>query len=346
MRAIQKIKPWLEARKANLKFIYTSLNLFFTPSLIDTDQTKCFSGPGCMKFNGGVFNPGALLSDGGILVVAKGQHVHWRKALPNDFARGDPLLFHMNYNGDLLSTHKVTIIDTLTEIDPRQFEDFRLFKFKNGIYSNHTLLCLREDGGYDNCLHMISALDAESRTLTLLGQVLVDFTLNNKEKNWGFFEHQNELFVLYSFSPFVLLRATNWPALQFNTVVKQERNFVFSRPAILHSEHIAISTNPISYNDQHYLVVIHSSTMVARYVRLYFHWAVLIDKKSLLPVKITSCPLIKGGKCKGEMPGVIFVMAAMLIDNDLVLFSGEGDSFCSSVKIARCRLDAAFVNFT
>ncbi len=345
MSAAQTVKSWLGARKANLKFIYASLNLFFTPSLIDTDQSQRFSGPGSAGFKGGVFNPGALAGDDNILIVAKGQHVHWDVAPPEDFAQGDPLLFSMNYKFDLLCTHKISVIDNLPGISSKQIEDFRLFRFNNKIYSNHTLLCLKKEGGYDKCLHTISALNTDNRTLTLIGQPLLDFNQNNQEKNWGFFEHKDELYLLYSFSPYILLKAMDWPALRFKTVVREETNLTFYKPPILQGEHIALSTNPISYDEKHFLVIIHSSTRVARYRRLYFHWAVLIDKKSLLPVKITSCPLLKGGKCNGMMPGVIFTMATLLIDDYLVLFSGEGDSFCSYVKIKQKILNASFVDF-
>ncbi len=341
----QTNKSWLSECKADLKYIYTKLNLFFTPTLIDTDKGQRFAGPGCLGFKGGVFNPGALLCDTELFVVAKGQQAHWKVAFAEDFAKGNPLLFRLNANLDVQHTHKITVIDNLPEINPKQIEDFRMFKFRDTIYSNHAVLCLKKDGGYDQCVQMLSTLDATNKTLTFVGQPLLDFKVNNKEKNWVFFEHKDELYLLYSFSPYILLKAMQWPELEFKTVINKENKPAFHRPPILHKEYIGFSTNPVSYDENNFLVVIHSSTHVLRYGRLYFHWAVLIDKQSLLPVKISSRPLIKGGKCKGMLPGVIYTMAVILSGDYLVLFNGEGDAYCSYVKMERKALDASFVDF-
>ena len=66
--------------------------------------------------------------------------------------------------------------------------------------------------------------------------------------------------------------------------------------------------------------------------RCYFHWAVLIDKKSLLPVKISSKPIFSGMGARGKTPGIRYISSILKTENEILFFAGEGDVYVTVTK--------------
>jgi predicted GH43/DUF377 family glycosyl hydrolase len=79
-------------------------------------------------------------------------------------------------------------------------------------------------------------------------------------------------------------------------------------------------------------------------MRVYYQWAVLLDKNNLTPKRISKNPFLSGGKAKGLFPGVIFTTSAIKINNDFYILSGEGNTVISWNKISQDKMSELFVD--
>ena len=157
------------------------------------------------------------------------------------------------------------------------------------------------------------------------------------EKNWVYFEHCGDLYLIYSFSPYRLLRLTNPEKLCFSTVFNESFGQKLADLGDFKTM-VSLSTNPIDYDDRHWLLMVHQikRTTAERY---YYHWAVLIDKDTLLPSRITSEPVLTGTGARGRRPGILYIASAIAQGADFVLFSGEGDAYATRCSVARSTLE-------
>ena len=313
--------------------------------IIEMKECRIFASPGFLNFQGGVFNPGAILNGGKIIVCAKSQEMHWSNAIESKkfelYMKGKPILMEFDHDLRLEGASEIQTFKHLPEDDDIGIEDFRMFKFKDKIYINHALCYKLGEGGYLRAKQCLSSLDLEKKEITYLGEPDVDFPVSAIEKNWSYFEHESELYLLYSLSPYVLLKATRWPELSFETVIRREidtnqfQEEVF--PTVL-----SLSTNAIDYDADHLLVIVHKFVIIEH--RMYAHWAVLLDKESLLPVKISSRPFICGGNARGMFPGIVYTTAVVDCGDSVIVFNGESDLQCSYAKISKKRLDSCWVD--
>jgi hypothetical protein len=223
--------------------------------------------------------------------------------------------------------------------------DFRLFKFRTFTFVNHTLVDTSSWAGTTFSewqtqnmeeIVAIAELDLNRYCLKFKGSPRLDFKFKRREKNFGFFEHDDNLYLIYSFSPYVLLEAIDWEKLHFRTVINRKINI---RSLDSSNRLLSLSTNPIHYDDKHYLMLIHKKD------RFYVctHWGIMISKESLLPVKITSRPLFRGTTSKGALTSIVYVMSVLSFGDRFRFFLGEGDLYSSYVDITKRELDKAFV---
>lgn len=116
-------------------------------------------------------------------------------------------------------------------------DDFRTFKFLKRIFVNHTTVKISpiyKILNYRNvliskhsCLQPtikqgISELKFEEQKLIFKGYPKLDFAPNKIEKNWIYLPHRENLFLLYSFSPFIILKMSNLDQLRFETIINEE----------------------------------------------------------------------------------------------------------------------------
>ena len=224
--------------------------------------------------------------------------------------------------------------------------DFRLFKFKAYTFVNHTLTdtsswkdATFEEWHKGNMEESVAVaqLDMNRCCLQFKGIPTLDFQLKRREKNFGFFEHNDNLYLIYSFSPYVLLEALNLEKLHFRTIINKA---IQIRSLDTHNNRlISLSTNPIHYDDKHYFMLIHKKDRF--YV--YTHWGIMISKESLLPVKITARPLFRGNTSKGILTSVVYVMSIVSFGDRFRFFLGEGNLYSSYVEITKKELDEAFI---
>jgi hypothetical protein len=90
--------------------------------------------------------------------------------------------------------------------------------------------------------------------------------------------------------------------------------------------------------------MIHKFDMVGG-ERLYYHWAVLLDRDTLLPSKISSVPLFVGGQARGILPGIVYVMAAFEMDDQMFFSLCESDSHASVLTVPKSSLDEIWTDF-
>ena len=103
------------------------------------------------------------------------------------------------------------------------------------------------------------------------------------------------MLLLYSLSPFVLLKSAG--DLRFQTVIRHDMAGLAGLGGF--DARLSLGTNPTRYGPDHLLVMAHKFQMVDG-ERLYFHWALLLDRRTLLPTRISSAPIFVGGHSRAD----------------------------------------------
>lgn len=318
--------------------------------MVDFEHAVPVGGPAFLGFDGGLMNPGAVPVDDGVLMLGKANENHWLTSAGAAWAaqdwrvylRGAPVLLRLDRSLRLQSAEPVLLgPDFPTE--RKAFEDFRLYRRGNQVLVHGVqaeIEILPDKITYWRTLQWHAELDVERRALTGFAYPQLDLPLAETEKNWCYFVSGADLYLLYSFSPFVLLRATG--GLRFETVVRQTLS-----PSLRElggfAARLSLGTNPMPYGRDHLFLMIHKFDMVDG-ERRYFHWAVLLDRKTLMPRKITSVPLFVGGKARGVLPGIVYVMAAFELQDAMFFSLCESDSHTSILTVAKRELDELWVD--
>ena len=202
-----------------------------------------------------------------------------------------------------------------------EFEDFRLFQFKDKIYSSVT----RTDEAFNS---RICILDEEHK---FLGPVIIE-NYNRPvgrifEKNWLFFERNEELFFIYSTMPrYIVYKCADFSSLKFEKYIDMEwplDEYVPEEeiyPLIGGPIHVGGSTSPVFIPEKKcYLYLIHTKLPS---IRKYNHYAVLLDE-NLMPMRLNPQPIIS----KNLPHPNIFVMSLISHEGKFILSGGVGD-FC------------------
>lgn len=305
---------------------------------------KIIAGPGFLGFKGGVFNPGTVATaDGDTVMLAKGQTQHWMLAQGDnvhEYFKGGPVFIALDAQHRVKAHGQVQDLRGFPVEDDLEIEDFRLFHFEDQIWVNHNVIQVERNAhqtGYTAAMVCLSHLDPVNQSLTFRGYPELDFDVQPKEKNWMFIEHQGDLYLLYSFHPYRVLKLIDRQAWRFSTIIDQPLGADLSDIGGF-GTFVSYSTNPIHYDDQHFLLLIHQVDPHGM-GRLYYHCGVLIDKASMYPVKVTADPLFSGIGARGTLRGVVYVMSVVAEQNDFIFYNGEGDTYLSRTTIAKDKLD-------
>jgi len=311
-------------------------------------NSKVIAKPGLFSY-GAVFNPGALLANGEILLLANAQKVPWFKAKGKNkdlYMQGNPLLMRLNQKSEeIIDQNIITKIIDLTQDQDYAIEDFRLFQWKDQKMINHSLVIRNKIDGFINqsgSFSALSILDEIEKTFTFCAIPQVDFPLQDFEKNWVYKETENQLLLFYSVSPYKVLTLDHEKSFSFKTIIDQHLSSKMNDPGGFGTR-VSFSTNPIDYDENHWLTVIHQ--IQHRFTgRCYFHWAVLIDKTSFLPMKISSKSIFSGMGARGRVPGIRYISSIVKAENEILFFAGEGDVYVSVTKKKITELQTLFVN--
>lgn len=308
------------------------------------DNFRFLAGRGSSGFFAGVFNPCAVTYDGTVYVLARADRSPWSVQKADEarfFSSTTPLLFELSDGARVESASELAISQFLDERSHRA-EDFRMFQFREMVFSNHVVISRTSSGPSTNrALRMeslairvgISRLNPIEPSLTWCGFPTLDRPVEMVEKNWGVFADGQRLFLLYSFEPYVLLEAVNWPDLDFETVLETRVAVPFGGDGL----QLRNSINPVEYDANHWLHIVHKVYPGKTYV----FWAVLIGKSTLLPVKVSSRPL--AGGWQSAPASIIYICSAIVTDSEIRLFGGLDDSSSGSWTVSRGILDASWV---
>ncbi|ETW96032.1 MAG: hypothetical protein ETSY1_28235 [Candidatus Entotheonella factor] len=307
------------------------------------------AGPGFLGFKGGLFNPGTVtMEHGDTVLLAKGQTQHWIRAQGDnvhDYLIGAPVFMSLDTHHHIKESDVVQNLHDFPEQDELELEDFRLFRFEDKIWVNHNIIRVQRTAhqtGYTASMVSLSQFDPDHKSLTFQGYPQLDFDVQKKEKNWVFADFNGELYLFYSFHPYRVLKLIDRQTLVFSTIIDQPLDPQLSDIGG-YGTFVSYSTNPVDYDEQHWLLLIHQVDPQGM-GRLYYHWGVLIDKATMYPVKITAAPLFSGLGARGLLKGVIYVMSVIAQQNEFIFYCGEGDTYLSRTKISKDKLDSLWMN--
>ena len=280
------------------------------------DETAC-----------GLINPGVLQRDGFFQVLCRGEpdDSTWL----GDWSKNLATPVWCVLDEDL--TVRRHFFLRYTVLPPRfRPEDWRLFEYEGVLLTNHSIYL--ENGGQLHCRPGISMVDLDRQELALRHTLVPPFEPAREEKNWALFSHEGALLCIYSFNPYIVLE------INFDTGIPKV--VVQTRPVQYEwlgagGRFISNSTNPIVWDDDHYIMFIHDHIdpeWPEQRDRLYMQYAVLISTTSLLPTSIVPTPLLIGGRERGRYAGVHYTTSLVNRDNALYAFYGEGDSHSSVVE--------------
>jgi len=314
---------------------------YLSSPVVNRQDFKLLAGRGSFGFTAGIFNPGAIVEKGRIYLLPRADTTPWALQKNNEslfLASPKPLLFELGNDQRIVECKEVASAG-LPNAGTCRAEDFRLFRFLGQVFSNHSIISPDKPRSIstrkvvmDNIQTRvgISEVDLVNPQLTWRGFPSVDRRLAQTEKNWAFFSNKGRLFLLYSFEPYVLLAADNWPALSFSTIIESQLTLSIARDGLP----LRNSINPVEYDSEHWFHVVHKVYPGKQYT----FWGILIDKSTLRPVQMTVRPLICSWKsCSAS----IVYTCSVIADPDLIhFFSGLDDSATAVASISRNRLDS------
>jgi len=310
---------------------------------------KIIAGPGFLGFRGGVFNPGTVTTEyGDIVMLAKGQTQHWMLAQgdsSHEYFTGRPVFMSFDKHHHVQESCQIQDLYNFPIQENLEIEDFRLFYFKNKVWVNHNIIQVERTAyqtGYTTARVCLSHLDPINKSLTFQGYPQLDFDIQKKEKNWIFTEFEGELYLFYSFHPYRVLKLSHYQTLTFSTIINQPLGSQLSNIGGF-GTFVSYSTNPVDYDEQHFLLLIHQVDPHGM-GRLYYHWGVLIDKATMYPAKVTTVPLFSGIGARGTLRGVIYVMSVIAQPHEFIFYCGEGDTYLSRTTISKDKLDRLWIN--
>jgi hypothetical protein len=317
---------------------------YLSAPVVKRGDFRPLAGRGSFGFAAGVLNPGAIIEAGRIHLLCRTERTPWASAKKDEslfFAQSPPLLLNLDAD-DRVESAAVLAIENTPGSGGNRAEDFRLFRFRGETFSNHVVISdQRERTPGRKALRLdslktrlgISRLRIAEKRLDWCGFPLVDRPLAQTEKNWSMFTDGDRLFLLYSFSPYVLLSASNWPSLEFATILEARPAMPFDGDGLS----LRNSVNPVDYDDCHWLHIVHKVYPGKK----YSFWATLIDKKTLLPVRVIPQPLVFGWPSNSA--SIIYACSVIVSETAVLLFAGTDDSGMAVASIPRERLDAEWV---
>lgn len=336
---ISKISTHPNLKRILLKiwnFYFVSMPLVLAPFvrvyayLLHRFNSKVIAYSDTSSFEGVAFNPGALwLDKEHILLLAKSQVLPWFKARGNNrkfYLEGNPVIFLLEQKS--LETKETHVLNNMVGF-PQDLdfalEDFRAFYWKGQMMLNHSFVIKGKVDGYINQTSVrsaLSVLDIHEKRITFQAFPTLDLPTQNFEKNWIYQEHNSQLLLFYSLNPYRVLVLENEIDFSFQTIV-YETIGALANPGGFGTL-VSYSTNPIDFDDTHWFIVIHQIDYKLT-GRCYYHWGVLLDKSTFLPIKITSKPIFSGMGARGRMPGIRYISSVLKDEDKFLFFAGEGD---------------------
>lgn len=308
-----------------------------------SDKFSLLAGRKSLGFSSGVLNPGAVLAGDKFTLLARGENIPWavsRSDARAFFADVRPLVIELDGNLSVCANRPLTL-ERGGNSTACRFEDFRLFRYQGELFTNHSIYSpsdgMKKDGSVEiKSLELsvgISSVNLDEGEMRFLGRPKIDAPIQEREKNWVYFEYEKNLYLIYSFRPYRIFRANRWPDLSFQKVCECD----IKLPPVFGLGEFRNSANPVDYNADYFLHVVHRVFSGLRYV----FWAVLIEKKTLLPAMISARPLVCGWH---SVPAsIIYVVSVVVRGDDILVFAGIDDCASGVWRISRADLDSNWI---
>jgi len=307
--------------------------------IVPESALKRLTGRGSCGFSAGVFNPGAFHDGRRLHLLARGERDPWpvqRLSRASYLSSCQPLLLTLRDDFQIQAATEVRSSSPPASAGIRH-EDFRLFTHQGVVYSNHC--CIRCGDDLSEGMRLrperlatsveISRFDVDGALLTHLGPLALERPVARMEKNWAMFSAGDRVQLIYSFNPYRLFSASAFPDLRFVLAAEHSLKLSLAEDGLSFRN----SINPVPWDADHFLHIVHKVYPEKRYV----FWAVLLDRRTHLPVKITRRPLITD---RSSAASITYVSSALCREDDLLLFGGLDDCSLGAWRIWRDELNS------
>lgn len=277
--------------------------------------------PGDVKdSNGGIYNPGfCRFQDKNYMISRVESYTEKERGVKDLWIRTTsiPHIIEMDENLNVVDTYPLETIGEFIRI-----EDFRLFTHNDKLYSNHIIVDESK-----RIYPVISEIDLINKKMTIIGTIELEIPKNDVEKNWVFFNHNKELFLIYSLSPWMIFKI-DINTLTGELIKKCEVKFDWN-----HSGFISNSTNPIRINQNRNIMGFHS-----RDNKRIYHQGLLTFDNNFNLIKSTKEPYLSGGDFDTIHPHVIYTSSLTMIEDKLIGFAGDGDTKTIMIEFKKDKL--------
>jgi predicted GH43/DUF377 family glycosyl hydrolase len=329
-----------KARRLRRFRVSEALTLLSAPVASEATLTR-LTGRGTDGYGAGIFNPGAFQHGAELLVLGRAEGSSWpvhRRSQKAYLLSCQPMLLSLRRELSIGAAQAVRWKEG-SGFAGFRFEDFRVFRHQERFYSNHSYIQseAQAEGAVVRPERLrtsvgISSLEIESAQLTPLGEIELDRPRGLIEKNWAMFSSGERVHLIYSFSPYRLFAADRFPDLHFSLLAEARPNLPFPEDGLFFRN----SINPVPWDSGHLLHIVHKVFPEKRYV----FWAVLLDTRTLLPVKIIPRPLASD---RSSGASITYVCSAICQGEELLLFGGLDDCSTGGWKIAKAELNRQWV---
>ena len=280
----------------------------------DLDVTDMLKPGDLEDSEGGIYNPGFCEFRGkNYMIVRVEKNTEKERGIRDLWLRTTsvPHIVELDSKFEIINKFPLRVVGDFIRV-----EDFRLFTFNNKLYSNHVVVDKSK-----KIYPVISEVDLHNQTLKILGTIELDISKREVEKNWSFFTHNDELFLIYSVSPWVIFKI-DLEQLTGVNIKNYETKFDW-----IESGFISNSTNPIKLDTNTNIMGFHS-----RDNKFIYHQGFLIFDDNLNYINSSKEPYLSGGDYDTIHPNVIYTSSISLSsEKRLVVFAGDGDT--KTIKI-------------
>jgi predicted GH43/DUF377 family glycosyl hydrolase len=307
--------------------------------IVPESSLQRLTGRASHGFPAGLFNPGAFYDDGRLFLLVRGERAPWpiqKRSRASYLSSCQPVLLALREDLQISTATEVQFADPALSEGCR-FEDFRVFTHRGRIYSNHSVIrCDRNHG--DQALVRperlqtsvgVSRFEVEQALLTPLGSPMLDRPVARVEKNWVMFSTGDRIHLIYSFNPYRLFSSSAFPDLHFASAGEHALKLPLPDDGLT----LRNSINPVPYDSNHLLHIVHKVFPDKRYV----FWAVLLDQHTLLPAKISRRPLLSA---RSSGASITYACSAICRDDELLMFGGIDDCSIGAWRIPKVDLDS------
>ena len=277
--------------------------------------------PGDVKdSNGGIYNPGfCRFQDKNYMISRVESYTEKERGVKDLWLRTTsiPHIIEMDENLNVVDTYPLETIGEFIRI-----EDFRLFTHNDKLYSNHIIVDESK-----RIYPVISEIDLINKKMTIIGTIELEIPKNDVEKNWVFFNHNKELFLIYSLSPWIIFK------IDINTLTGEMIKNCEVKFDWNHSGFISNSTNPIRINQNRNIMGFHS-----RDNKRIYHQGLLTFDNNFNLIKSTKEPYLSGGDFDTIHPHVIYTSSLTMIEDKLIGFAGDGDTKTIMIEFKKDKL--------